>query len=324
MNQLLRTVQLPPGWTDDAGVLKPLYTISQQRVKLAADRPVRIQDFPTRGDVKPHDHAYYEICIVRNGSAMHHTEAYQQRVHAGTIVIVPPGKVHAFTETEDFVLTNVYYLAEWLLSDLRSMWDSEGLVPLFLSASLFRRPEELQVPQIDLSGVEFSPCSEELDDTAAELNRQNPSIIFIRASFLKFMILVSRAYIARQSHEVGFSFRREVWRAMESIEQCITDCRPLNVAELAAALHLSANHLRLVFKQATGWSPLAYFQRRRIHHACQLLLNPRNSISEIGYSLGYADTAHLSRFFTRFVGMSPRAYRKRYDATSSHEAAARR
>jgi len=57
------------------------------------------------------------------------------------VIVVPPGDVHAFAKVRGLEVTNVYYLAEWLLDELKSLWDQDGLVPLFLARSLFRRKD---------------------------------------------------------------------------------------------------------------------------------------------------------------------------------------
>jgi len=288
------------------------HTISQAHVQLSAARPVRVQELPVAGFVKAHDHDYYEICLIRRGTGLHLTEDAERPMRPGTITIIPPGKVHAIGDVCGMEVTNVYYLAEWLLTDLRTLWESDGLVPLFLAESLFRRREQITVPQFDLEAEALKHCLKELDDTHAEWQRTSPSIAFMKSSFLKFLILVSRQYAAQQSRELGFSFRREIWQALDEVESCLSESRPLQVAAMAKALHLSTDHLSKLFKDATGFSPREYYQRRRIQQACRLLLNPRQSITDVGIMLGYSDTAHLSRLFSRHVGMSPREYRKMY------------
>ncbi|HYF52571.1 MAG TPA: AraC family transcriptional regulator [Planctomycetota bacterium] len=273
---------------------------------------MRVQELPVPGNVSPHDHDYYEICLIRRGTGTHLTEDAERPMRPGTITIIPPRKVHSIVDVHGMEVTNIYYLPEWLLTDLRTLWETDGLVPLFLAESLFRRPEQTTVPQFNLEDGALAACMKELADTHTEWQRPSPSIAFMKSSFLKFLILVSRAYAAQQSRELGFSFRREIWQALDEVEKCLAESRPLKVAALAKSLHLSTDHASKLFKDATGLSPQEYYQRRRIQQACRLLLNPAQSITDVGLALGYSDTAHLSRLFTRHVGMSPRQYRKVY------------
>jgi AraC-like DNA-binding protein/mannose-6-phosphate isomerase-like protein (cupin superfamily) len=291
----------------------PGHTISQAHVQLSASRPVRSQRLLCQREVTPHDHEFYEIAFIQGGSGLHRTAEYVAPMRRGTVLAVPPGVTHAFPRMDNVRVTNIYYLAEWLLTDLRVLWEHDGLVPLFLAASIFRRNTPLQVPQFELNTRQFAECSRELDDIAQERERSQPSLVYLKAALLKFLIRLSRAYVEQQkSRELGFAFRREIWIALDQIEETIRQSNPLSVDELAGESGLSADHFTRLFKEATGFSPMDYFQRRRIHHACTLLLNPRNSITEVAYTLGFADAAHLSRLFLRYQGLSPRGYRKRY------------
>ena len=293
--------------------LKPQYTITQEWAKLSAARPVNTQDFHVVASVPPHDHLYYEICFVHRGSALHRTDFYDAELRRGSVVVMAPGTVHAFEKTRSLDVTNIYYLAEWLLNDTRQLWEHEGLVPLFLAASLFRRLTPIRVPQFQLNEAETDELQRELAALTRELAAARPSLLLLRSILTKFMVLLSRAYVRQESRELGFQFRREVWSVLDYIEQCIADGETVNVTHAAEKLDLSVNHLVVLFKQATGFPPLEYFQRRRIHQACRMLLNPRLSITEIGHTLNFTDAAHLSRHFKRLVGASPRAYRQRHE-----------
>ncbi len=89
---------------------------------------------------------------------------------------------------------------------------------------------------------------------------------------------------------------------------------PLVVHEMAAQIGLSHRRLDTLFRESTGTSPMEYYQNRRAQWAARLLLDPANSVSEVAHRLAYADSAHLSNTFKRCFGMSPREYRRLYDA----------
>jgi len=93
--------------------------MTQKQVGLSTSRPVRTQVWNVGRRVWPHDHTYYEICVVNKGHATHQTEFFDAPARQGTVVIIPPGKVHAFDDGSQLVVTNVYYLAEWFLGELK-------------------------------------------------------------------------------------------------------------------------------------------------------------------------------------------------------------
>jgi AraC-like DNA-binding protein/mannose-6-phosphate isomerase-like protein (cupin superfamily) len=291
--------------------LLPEYTIRQSVVQLAADTPLRLQPLDVPREVPPHDHDYYEICLVTGGDATHRTSHYNARVKRGTLIVVPPGEVHGFANVRRFKVINVYYLTEWLLADLRRLWDEEGVVPLFLARSLFRVVEQ-RIPQFQLSPDELTSAIRELEDIAHETERLRSSIIYLRSAFVKLLVIFSRAFSRQSNQPIRLPFRPEVWKGLQYIERAVTESEPFSVDALSNELNLSADHAARLFKSATGFAPMEYFQQRRVQHAGTLLLNPEARITEVAYALGYADAAHLSRMFRRYRGMSPREYRRMY------------
>lgn len=295
--------------------MKPTFSIRQEQVSLSAKKPLNLTRIVMRGDVPPHDHDYYEISLIRRGRAIHRTEHYERELVRGSVLVVPPGKVHALTDIGDSPLEaiNVYYLSEWLLYELRSLWNHEGLVSLFLAPSLFQQRDHFAIPQFPLSAEEAEHCLEELDDLTAELRQEIPSILYLKSGFLKLLIKLSRAYVREEEQQnIDLPFRPEVWVALEHIEQCLQESRGFHLTELAHEAGLSVDYLSKRFKECTGVTPTDYFQRRRTHYASHQLLDPKNSISDIVYNLGYSDAPHFCRFFKRYYGMSPRSYRKMY------------
>ncbi len=292
--------------------LKAMFSATQARARLSAARPVNTQECRVTAPVLAHDHDYYEICFVHSGSAVHKTDFYDAEIQKGAVVVMAPGTIHAFAKPRDLRVTNIHYLAEWLLVDTRTLWEHDGLVPLFLAASLFRRLTPVRIPQFQLTPRDTAGLAREIRDITRELDEPRPSLTLLKSILLKFMILLGRAYVQQESRELGYQFRREIWIALDFIEDCIAEIRLLSVSELAGKMDLSPNHLTAIFRKATGFPPLEYYQRRRIHHASRLLLNPQASITDISMSLGYADAAHLSRAFKQFHGITPRDYRKKY------------
>ena len=267
-----------------------------------------------RQDPRPHNHDYYEICIVREGVAAHHTEQKYDELRARTVIVMAPGMTHAIYGLRDLAQTNVYYLAEWLADDLSSYMNEVGLVPLFLAQALFRRPPNARVPRFTLTQAEMARACHELADIEREADRDAPSRTLLKSSLLKLLILLSRACVRQAPAEYRLAFRIEVYAGLERIEQAILQGERFRVSVLADQANLSVNHFSTVFKGATGWAPMDYYQHRRTQHAARLLLDAGRSVTTVAHTLGYCDAAHLCHLFTRYQGMSPTRYRAVYRA----------
>lgn len=80
--------------------------------------------------------------------------------------------------------------------------------------------------------------------------------------------------------------------------------------EMAEGIGVSEDYLSRVFNQELGISPWDYLNRYRVARAQELLRQTHDSISQIGYRVGFSDPAYFSRVFRRLTGISPRAYRE--------------
>lgn len=82
------------------------------------------------------------------------------------------------------------------------------------------------------------------------------------------------------------------------------------VATHAAALGASVAQLRGACARIAHQPPSEMLDQRAVLEAKRVLLYSNLSITDVAYSLGFADPAYFSRFFTRRVGKSPRAFRR--------------
>ena len=66
------------------------------------------------------------------------------------------------------------------------------------------------------------------------------------------------------------------------------------------------------FTEATGLAPIDYVQRLRIEDAKRRLERTEAPADEISWQVGYEDGAYFRRLFKRTTGMTPGAYRRRF------------
>lgn len=83
------------------------------------------------------------------------------------------------------------------------------------------------------------------------------------------------------------------------------------VQEYAELLHRSPKTLTNLFASCGQPSPLSIIHDRVNAEARRLLLYTSKSAKEIGYLLGYDDTAAFSRFFAKMNGESITEFRQR-------------
>ena len=100
----------------------------------------------------------------------------------------------------------------------------------------------------------------------------------------------------------------QVRRAKEILSAHLDGGIPLQ--EVARECHLSMSHFSRQFRRTTGLPPHKWLLKRRIEVAKEKLADRRLSLSDVAAACGFADQSHLTRVFTRMVGVSPGAWRR--------------
>ena len=85
--------------------------------------------------------------------------------------------------------------------------------------------------------------------------------------------------------------------------------RALQLESLASIAGLSRSRYVELFRRQTGYAPIDYFIRLRMHRACQLLDTTDLSVKGIATTLGYEDPLYFSRLFRKVNEKSPVEYR---------------
>lgn len=94
-----------------------------------------------------------------------------------------------------------------------------------------------------------------------------------------------------------YKFNKGLEKGVPSVESC------------AEALNLSPNYLSDLLKKETGKATLEHIHLFLIDKAKNSLLNSKENISEIAYSLGFEYPQRFSNLFKSKTGISPSEYR---------------
>lgn len=84
----------------------------------------------------------------------------------------------------------------------------------------------------------------------------------------------------------------------------------LSVGQLARVGSASTWHFGKLFKNSTGRTVHQYVLERRIERAKQLLRNDRDTIAQVGLSVGLMSQSHFTMVFRKKVGITPKMFQK--------------
>lgn len=85
-----------------------------------------------------------------------------------------------------------------------------------------------------------------------------------------------------------------------------------SIEEIADRLSVSQRYLSDTLKKETGKTSTEHLQLYLIDEAKNILLDPKKSVSEVAYELGFEYPPYFSRLFKKKEGISPSAYREKY------------
>ena len=251
--------------------------------------------------IRPHAHRdLHQLLVIFLGGGEMQAETQRYAFRAPALLIVPAGVVHGFAfepDTEGYVVT----LADSLLRDLAR------------EEAAFRRL--FRVPAC--ASLAADPVhARELADTMPKLRRElvwNAPASATAAAARLTTVLVNAV---RALHEpagvtsAATSARAAlVARFREQVESRLR--MGLSIAQYAKALSVTSARLRAACLEVTGKPPARILEERLLLEAKRNLTYTNMTVAETAYSLGFADPAYFSRFFSKHGGESPAAFRKR-------------
>jgi AraC family transcriptional regulator len=103
------------------------------------------------------------------------------------------------------------------------------------------------------------------------------------------------------------------WQAKRAQEILSANLEGVPLKDVARECGLSVSHFSRAFRQTMGVAPYNWLLARRIEVAKEKLRDGRLALSDVALQCGFFDQSHLTRVFTRAVGVSPGALRRALD-----------
>lgn len=103
----------------------------------------------------------------------------------------------------------------------------------------------------------------------------------------------------------------QIRQAQEFIEKNYKE--KISVENLTSRLALSRRNLERRFKKATDNTIVEYIHRVKIEAVKKYLETGRKTVNELMYEVGYSDVKSFRLLFKKYTGISPIAYRNKYN-----------
>jgi AraC-like DNA-binding protein len=251
----------------------------------------------------------YQITLknIGCGNLMYGKNTYDYE--EGTLVFTSPGQVIVF---EEEMPINVENDKGWTLAFHSDLIRKSSLADKINQYSFFNYEVN---EALHLSEDERTTIEELLDKIVKEysqnIDKHSQNLIISNIELLLDYCarFYDRQFYTRTNINVDFVSKFEKLLKSYYITDKVDDLGLPNVQYLAQKLNFSANYLSDLLKKETGKTAQEHIHLFVINRAKNSLLNSNNSISQIGYSLGFDYPQHFSSLFKSKTGMSPSEYR---------------
>ncbi len=231
----------------------------------------------------------YVLIYCVDGSGFYVVDGKRHEVKKNQYFILPIGKPHEYGSTEGHFWT-VYWLH--FCGKAAHVFAEGAATPQTINVTMQSRiSERINIFDEILTTLHFGDSIEDLRYASSLLSH-----------FLASMRYLGQFRRAKASAEKDI-VEQAIHYMRENIENRIT------MAEVLRYVGYSQSHFSTVFKKKTGMSPLSYFNRLKVEHACKLLKTTDLKVNMICYKVGIEDPLYFSRLFSKVMGMSPTDYR---------------
>lgn len=272
-----------------------------------------VTDEKPSGDIL-HAHDYAQIWYVTRGQCDHFVEDQSYLMTAGDSFLIPPMVEHQTVLGPDSAAISVEFSLEDLFSDsddsaqtkLQSYLDRVSVMN-FLQDSRTRQPRFRFCP-------ESMPRVDRLmKEILAEFRGEQPCYQdMLRVKLQELLLLYIREFIISPDYKTtDATFERHrvlMNKAISYIDEHYTES--LSLEDVCRISTLSKTYFCYLFKLITKKTFVEYITERRVQGAMRMLEHTDHSIQRVSELTGFHDAAHFSRTFKKYVGISPRAYRK--------------
>jgi len=251
--------------------------------------------------IEPHLHqGMHQVILVLRGSGVTMADGVLAQYRPPALILIPAGTVHGF-EFEPGTSGHVISMSDHLLRDLARHEPGVGL--------LFARPQTLEMGREKLRTTDMALSVRML---AREFTGTESGHRLALNGWLQ-VLLGNALRLAQDNSDpadpaIGQD-RLLLERFFGLIERRFRGSQ--TVESYAAALHVSPSRLRRACLSLAGQSPMQLIHTRILLEAKRELHYTEGAISKIAADLGFNDAAYFTRFFSRRVGISPRAFRQR-------------
>lgn len=255
-----------------------------------------------------HDHDYYEINYVIRGRLYQYLNDTLYELHAGDFILLPPGVRHSIYGAYESVSINVLIKRDFI----RKLDYTLGLITPdnFLSRAIKKNAfiifEGSKSRLLRAMFVRMQELAYRVTETRSVQNRLWDSLL--ETLFYELLAEAEDGRLRCTTSVQAASDSQTLERILPYIKENLAS---VSIEKLSKQFGISAMGLNRMFR-AMGYGYSDYIANLRISQAKYLLKKSGLTNRAIAETIGLGSPEYFSRFFKKYVGKSPSAYRRDY------------
>lgn len=243
-----------------------------------------------------HNHDFYEINIILQGSGTHQIENSCFSVSVGDVFVIPPKAVHAYYNTDSLNVYHILLHPKFVDANRAEAESVPGFLQFF-EIEPFLRQHFSHTLFLHLSGFQLIQLKADLavveDGGMCAGDRLSPLKYHTAWKIIYWLSQLLFFQIHDADKKTNVKYEREMIRTLEYIHQNYDE--KITTETLRALTFLSRSTFLRSFTEMCGCPPIEYLNRYRCKKALEMLENSNMTKTEIAHFCGFYDLSHMEK-----------------------------
>jgi AraC-like DNA-binding protein/mannose-6-phosphate isomerase-like protein (cupin superfamily) len=279
-----------------------------EKILLDANSSFTVRHFRPSGGFafRWHQHAEAELTLIKRGRGTRFVGDTIEPFGPGDLVLLGAGLPHTWQSTP------------------ARRGPHETIVVQFLPNLFFDKPETRHIGRLLTSALRGLHYSGKSRDVVANMLCELPKCDALArlTGLLHILDRLSQDRSVRTlctpAYQVGATAANT--RRIDAVCAYLASSflESITLEDAADRAHLSPAAFSRFFVKSTGRTLTEYLNELRIGHACRLLIETDQTVSQIAYASGFHNLSHFNRRFRRSRRTTPQKYRLAFNAPTAH------
>lgn len=252
-----------------------------------------------------HNHDYFEIEFVLEGSAAHSSDEHKVMLKKGDMVLIPPGTYHNTQPIEDATIVDLEIRFSTFEKTFQDILAANMPISSYFRWSLYgverKKPiileDVIDETIIDLLTILWN------ENKCKKLMAGRKCVHLTKVLLYHLVEVVKENQVTLLSelqNEEIYLIRRYMLENLDTV----------TLAALAKEFHRSDSAISRYIKSKSGMGFAELLQNMRLEYATELLLTTDKNVAQIGNIVGYAGESHFIASFKKKYNQTPLQYRR--------------